>query len=878
MKKRYKSARHVDGVIDLEKIRSGPEKCMERNSEVFFSLTYPSSDILTMLRGLSRRYGTGPSEHQEAGIFLAEAVKGLGKSHGLLTAFHLFSHPSQATGWMASLGLAWKPPENPVVVVEKFTDQALPFDSLWTALGRKLGVKWGANHPPSLDQFREALSERPLILIFDELERGISNIGDPARKSQNLGFLQMISEEANRNPQVTLFGAIYDGANEPGATLKRIVPRIELRFRDPNDRAAVVRHRLFSDEDSYDRAAVDALIQSYVNIWKRLGVDTTDEYLSRMRTAYPFLPELIELIFERVTQSGGFQGTRGALGLLGAMLDASPSGPYLFTGAHCRLSDQACADRLQDLDPSATLINCAGSNLRDLSKQPYAEAVASAVLLASLAPAGRMKGVSRNELVRHVVAPGCDPNQFEATFQAFRTYGSFFHEREGRFFFDLEENEYAKVALETIHIQDERARQAIQTIWKQDLFGDTKQTVFFSDPETTRQALQSLSKNGPRYVLAPRRLTKVERHSLYFGTEQRNQILLFEPRDDKANHFTNADLLSFAKKSIAAADLAPTAATAERRNRYETIAARERRNVQEAIKASGLMYAQIDTWSNTPEGTVFELESLGKTWRKEDVQRYLQANFYPQPRIQEHLREHLESFFGKTVSEVERIYRNTLGYPVPLFLTAVSDAIIGLVEDRSRVLGLRHTRGNFCGKHVLLSPAELPQAVLQEPWPETTAASPAGKPPEAPITPVQSPEGRKTGPVAPSPGISLGIAIEERATTYCDSPEELRRTIATRLQDLEAVNMQKAVFTIVADAKDVDLAGYPSALRGALTGRGSLDVQLVITCPGPMDKAALETKCESLPRIANASYRASVSIESRLSSRDSEPDDAEGDS
>jgi hypothetical protein len=878
MKKRHKSARHVDGVIDLEKIRSGPEKCMERNPEVFFRLTYPSSDILRMLRGLSRRYGTGTSHSQEAGVFVAEAVKGLGKSHALLSAHHLFSNPTHATNWMKSLSLAWKPPENPIVVVEKFTDQVLPFDSLWTALGKRLGVKWESSHPPSLDQFREALSERALILIFDELERGISNIGDPARKSQNLGFLQMISEEANRNCQVTLFGAIYDGANEPGATLRRIVPRIELRFRDPDDRAAVVRHRLFSDADSYDKTAVAALIQSYVNIWKRLGVDTTDEHLSRMGTAYPFLPELIELIFERVTQSGGFQGTRGALGLLAAMLDASPSGTYLFTGSHCRLSDQACADRLQDLDPSATLINCAGSNLRDLSKQPYAEAVASAVLLASLAPGGRMKGVSREELVRHVVAPGCDANQFEATFQAFRTYGSFFHEREGRFFFDLEENEYAKVALETIHIQDPRAREAIQTIWKQDLFGDTKQTVFFSDPETTRQALESLSKNGPRYVLSPRRLSKVERHSLYFGAEQRNQILLFEPRDDKANHFTNPDLLSFAKKSLAATDLAPTTATAERRKRYETIAGRERRNVQDAITASGLMYVQIDRWSNTPEGTVFELESLGKTWRKEDVQRYLQTNFYPQPRIQEHLRERLESLFGKTVSEVETIYRNTLGYPVPLFLTAVSDAIVGLVEDRSRVLGLRHTRGNFCGKHVLLSPAELFQAVLREPWPETTAASPAGKPPGEPTMPVPPPEGAKAGPAAPVPGVSTEVSIEERATTYCESPEELRRTIATRLQDLEAVSIQKAVFTILADAKEVDLAGYPSALRGALTGRGSLDVQLVITCPGPMDKAALETKCESLPRIPNASYRASVSIESRLSPTDSEPDHPEGDS
>ena len=499
-----------------------------------------------------------------------------------------------------------------------------------TALGRRLEADWDSSQPPSLDAFRSVLSGRPLILIFDELERGISNIINPARKSQNLSFLQMVSEEANRNPQVTLFAAIYDGTNEPGATLKR-VPRLELRFRSPDDRAAVVRHRLFTDAESFDKAAADALTRSYVNIWKRLGVDTSDEYLARLKNAYPFLPELIELIFERITESGGFQGTRGALGLFAAMLDATPSGSFLLTAAHCKIGDQACADRLQDLDPSATLINCAASNLRDLAGQPYAEALASAVLLNSLAPPGRTQGVSREELVRHVVLPGCDPNEFESTFQAFRTYGSFFHEHEGRFSFDLEENEYAKVALATKHIQDERARDEIKKIWKQDLFGDTKQTVFFSDPDTTRLAIDALSKNSPRYVLSPRRLSVVERHGLYFGAEQRNQILLFEPRDDKSNLFTNPDLLVFAKKSLAASDLAPTAASAERRNRYEGISGRERKNVRDTIKASGLMYVHIEKWSDRPEHTAFELESLGQAWNKEEVLKYLRTHIYPQP-------------------------------------------------------------------------------------------------------------------------------------------------------------------------------------------------------------------------------------------------------
>lgn len=832
---------------------------MERDPEVFFRLTYPSADISAMLRAISRRYGPDDSGASETGLFLAESVKGLGKSHGLLTAYHLFSHPEQASQWMESLGFSWAPPKDPVIIVEKFTDQTLPFDSLWTALGQRLGAEWDSSQPPSLDAFRSVLSGRPLILIFDELERGISNIIDPARKSQNLSFLQMVSEEANRNRQVTLFAAIYDGTNEPGATLKR-VPRLELRFRSPDDRAAVVRHRLFSDAETFDKAAADALIRSYVNIWKQLGVETSDEYLARLKNAYPFLPELIELIFERITESGGFQGTRGALGLLAAMLDATPSGSFLLTAAHCRLTDQACADRLQDLDPAATLINCAASNLRDLASLPYAESLASAVLLNSLAPAGRTRGVSREELVHQVVMPGYDPNEFESSFQAFRTYGSFFHEHEGRFSFDLEENEYAKVALATIHIHDGRARDEIKTIWKQDLFGDTKQTVFFSAPDTTRLALEDLSRNSPRYVLSPRRLSNVERHGLYFGAEQRNQILLFEPRDDKTNLFTNPDLLAFAKKSLAAADLAPSAASAERRNRYEGIASKERKNVRNTIKSSGLMYLQIEKWSDRPDDTIFEPESLGQAWSKEEVLKYLRTHIYPQPLIQEHLVKNMDSLRGQTISQVENLYRNTLDYPVPLSVTAISEAIISIVEDRDRVLGLRHTRRNFCGEHVVLGAGELSQAILAEPWPATTTQPSTAPPPQEPPAST-SPDEQEPDHIVSQPSMSM----EGRSTIACTSPEELRKEIAVRIQDIEGSAIHKVIFTIFVNYENVDLAGYSSALRGALSGPGSLEVELKITCAGPMDKAEVEARCEELPRFTGASYQARLSIETNKS-------------
>ncbi|MGE0473298.1 MAG: hypothetical protein AB7P17_06660 [Nitrospirales bacterium] len=703
-----------------------------------------------------------------------------------------------------------------------------------------------------------------MILIFDELERGITNIPDPNRRSQNLSFLQMISEEANRNQQVTLVAAIYDGAVDPGATLKRI-PRTELRFRNSEDRAAIVRHRLFSNAQSYDRKTAEDLIQSYINSWKKLGAHITDEYVARLRGTFPFLPELIDLIFERMAGADIFQGTRGALGLLGAMLDAAGTNPGLLTGAHCKLSDQACADRLQDLDPSGATISCATGNLRELRALPYAEALASATLLASLVPTEKVRGLSKDELIRHVAVPGCDPNQFEATLEAFRRYGSYFHLQEDRFYFDIEENENAKVELEALRSgNDETARQQIAEIWLQGIFKEWQQAIIFLDQESTQIGLNNLPKRGPRFVLAPRRLSNLERHALYLGAEQRNQIILLEPRDERANHLTNADLLIFARRHAAATTLQQTGKTAERRDRYEKIANQERKMIVDTIKQAGLVYTRVETWSENSEQTEWAIEPLGQATNREEVVQFLRTQIFPQAFFVEHLRERLDTIIGQRVEQVDRLYRITLGYPVPLKEDMVVGAILLLVEDRDyRPLGLQGPRGrSFCGERVDLSPLEIDGAILSPPWPES--ANPAQPPMN--ITPLgPKPEEPEWGKPSPSPASPLIPTFEERGTPICRSLGELRQQVASRLNDFEGAGVLQISFRILANAQDIELSGLDSGIRGALTGKGTIDVQIELTCPGPMTKSEAEARCEKLPILHQGNYSATMRIAFRES-------------
>ncbi|MDR4485399.1 MAG: hypothetical protein R3B95_19740, partial [Nitrospirales bacterium] len=571
------------------------------------------------------------------------------------------------------------------------------------------------------------------------------------------------------------------------------------------------------------------------------------------------------LIFERMAGADIFQGTRGALGLLGAMLDAAGSNTGLLTGAHCKLSDQACADRLQDLDPSGATISCATGNLRELKTLPYAEALASATLLASLVPTEKVRGISKDELIRHVAEPGSDPNQFEAALEAFRRYGSYFHLQEDRFYFDIEENEHAKVELEALRSgNNETAKQQIAEIWLQGIFKEWQQAIIFIDQESTQIGLNTLSKRGPRFVLAPRRLSNLERHALYIGAEQRNQIILLEPRDERANHLTNADLLIFAKRHAAATTLQQTGKTAERRDRYEKIANQERKMIVDAIKQAGLVYTRVERWSENSNQTEWAIEPLGPATSREEVVQFLRTQIFPQAFFVEHLRERLNTIIGQRVDQVDRLYRITLGYPVPLKEDMVVGAILLLVEDRdNRPLGLQGPRGrSFCGERVDLSPSEIDGAILSPPWPEsvTPMLSPGNIPPLGP-----KPGEPETGKPSPSPAPPLVRAFEERGTPICRSLGELRQQVATRLNDVEGTGVLHISFRILANAQDIELSGLDSGIRGALSGKGTIDVQIELTCPGPMTKAEAEGRCEKLPTLHQGNYSATMRIVSRES-------------
>lgn len=747
----------IEGIIDLANLSDRRRRKIEAKPEAFFSLTYPTSDIARVIQRLQERF---TKRSETPALFLFEGLKGSGKTHLLVLIYHLLTSPEEAQAWLAKHKLSLSAPPQLALVVQKYTDR--PLLRLWDFIfeNAQVKIRGGYDVYPKPEQILEALGDRHLVIILDELEQGIRMISDEALRRQNIGFLQMLSELGNRSPQVTLFTSVYDAGQEPGATLVR-VPCVRIQFARsaPADRARVVLHRLFDNYIGFDPTGASAVIDSLLNTWRRF-IPTFDINATRDRLveSYPFHPDLLTLILERVPARGGFQNIRGSLGFLANLVRMTYQAEDLITAGHATLLDRETAVRLQDLDPSGDLINRVKGNMEELAPQPLSERLASSTLLYTLTGDGRMRGATREDLIRHVMLPGADINEFEQTLMAFQKYASHFHCAESRYFFDNEENADAKVEFRSLTIDPAgvKARAKLRTMWMADVFRETESAVVFGSADETKAAVESLRKDRLRYVLAPRRLKPEERHALYHGLGVRNQVILLEPKSADFDLDTNADLIKWAQRILAATELAQQASGSrdtERQTQYEGITREDNTHILNAIKRAGLQFIRFEAFGASAAVDRVEPESLSGC-TKEEVLRHLSQQLFPTMVFLEHLNARLDQVKNKLVREADREYRETLCFPVPTTVQSVTRAMRDLCI--SRHIGIYHARGNYSGRDPELTENELMDARIGDPI-DTTPPSPPPPPPPPP-----PPAALARLVVSPSGTVSLAVGATQQ--------------------------------------------------------------------------------------------------------------------
>jgi hypothetical protein len=861
----------IEGIIDLANLKDSTGARLEARPADFLDLTYPTSDIAKVIEQINFRFS---STKPGAGLFLFEGLKGSGKSHLLLTVYHLLNNPHIAQNWLRQNGFSCSIPSDATVIVNKFTDE--PHDSLWEMIFSKLGVPTpkGKTHP-KLPDLQTALGNRQIVLIFDELEQGIKVINDPSLVAQNIAFLQMISEFSNRSRQITIFASIYSDREEPGSTLKR-VPRCVVQFDENTDQSNILLHRLFSNYRSFNKSLMLPVIDSYLQIWQKHVPFDIEEQRRLFQISYPFSPSLLDILLKKIPSRGGFQNVRGALSFLGNLVRLTHDRLDIVTPADICLSDKPTTIMLKDLDPSGDLINRAIENMNDLkTKAALSEKIAPAALIYTITGMGGNMGITHDQLVQDILTPSISINTLEHSLMAFQKYATYFWCQEGRYYFDLEENPEAKIEFKSTQYSDAAARDKLYDLLKNELFRQTENVCVYDSTEQVKESLNQADKNRPRYLFAGRRLTQEERHDIYFGQTQRNLILLLEPKDNHFQLAADKDLLKWSKRILAAKELNNSVTKPARASEYDRIARSDQSYILERIKKAGLVLVNWECYGSMVAEDQIELEPLPADFSKDNILEKLSQDYFPTLTFKNHLESRLEEITDRLVKEIDLEYRSTLGFPVPVHVTSVSSAIRSLCKDG--LIGIQHGAGNYCHINPGINETELLKAKITPPFEsppppafcQICRQSPCQCRPHICSVCHQNP--------CQCQSIETVCSVCLQNPCICQQPvaetvqiriapqnsiNMLRQQTAFRLQEFENGVIARASYQIFYQQCNIgDISSLPSSLRGAMSGQGDVMAEITISKTGQFTKAQIETQIESLPMIPDAEYALDLSVE-----------------
>lgn len=425
---------------DLGEVHAGRGAADYKDPVTFFNKTHLTSGLSSMLSDvLSRMSGKRKGEK----VIQLQTPFGGGKTHTLLSLYHLFQHPQEIKNLEVVKNLLKSNqldtlPKAKVVVLVGTALNPKNDRTLWGELAYQLGPAAyklveennKSKVSPGTDILGRMLSQsQPCLILMDEVLQYLTksfgvDVGDGSLGGQTLSFLQELTiAVANQDSSVliaTLPSSIqeqYDeSAEEAFGKLTRVFGRVET-VRTPvegEEIYEILRRRLFEDiGDEKERMQV---AQTYWDLYQKLSSDLPrkvkeTEYKKRLEKAYPFHPELVEIFYERWGSLPGFQRTRGVLRLLARII----------------------ADLYQNHHPGAMIqpafVNLANQNLRsELTKHSFVGSQYDSVISSDISgPTAKAPQIDRElgtEYARERVSEGLATSIFFYSFAGGKDKGA----------------------------------------------------------------------------------------------------------------------------------------------------------------------------------------------------------------------------------------------------------------------------------------------------------------------------------------------------------------------------------------------------------------------------------------------------------------------
>jgi len=323
---------------DLWEVHQGRAPDEYRDAKHFFDKTYVTEglqNLLEVVRGRLEGRGGDP-------VIQIQTPFGGGKTHALIAMYH------KAREWGAV----------PVVLVGTAMSAE---DTLWEQMARQLGerpAEFGQRTAPGKEALRAALApHQPVLILMDEVLEYATKaagvrVGDSTLAAQTVAFLQELTEVAGTLERVcvvmTLPASMLEHYDETAERLfqqvQKVAGRVEKIYTPVQEHeiSQVIRRRLFAriDEKKAEKVVKEFLDYAVPENLLPAGVEPS-EYRDRFLRAYPFLPEVIDVLYQRWGSFHTFQRTRGVLRLLALVVHSlSQQGVPYITLADFNLANQ----------------------------------------------------------------------------------------------------------------------------------------------------------------------------------------------------------------------------------------------------------------------------------------------------------------------------------------------------------------------------------------------------------------------------------------------------------------------------------------------------------------------------------------------------------
>ncbi len=311
---------------DLGDVISGNAPLEYKDPVTFFKKTYLTDGLKNLLENVLQRLNGSKGDP----VIQLQTPFGGGKTHSLLTIYHTIKNYNEIK-YLLPISNSQIPKNTKVAVFVGTQHDAVSGRTPWGEIAYQLGTYDLIKEQdikrvsPGKDLLNKMLGDSPVLILIDELAEYVVKAKDFA--GQISAFSQEITEVVKSRNDCCLICTLPSSApyGEEGERalneLQKIFGRLEAIYTPVEgiEIYEIVRTRLF--DDLGDKDIRKKVAQNYFELYKKLGADVPPEvketeYRDRIEHAYPFHPELIDVLYERWGSYPTFQRTRGVLRLL----------------------------------------------------------------------------------------------------------------------------------------------------------------------------------------------------------------------------------------------------------------------------------------------------------------------------------------------------------------------------------------------------------------------------------------------------------------------------------------------------------------------------------------------------------------------------------